>query len=673
MHPTALDVEYMRKVIARVGDFTVHSFEVCAECHSNMGGLDGLADYQAYPEAAKALDQAAVRENQARMREIIALAHSVNKPLVYWHREAMVPEGLLTALPELLDDCGEFNLLGKAYEELLRYKIAAAFEAVPELDGLVLTLTEATFSVIHSASPEKYPPVKVVEHIVRIFAGELQKRNKRFVLRSFGSIAQDYQDILAGAAAAARDFEFEIETKITPYDFDPFLPVNEFLRKVPGTRLGAECDSLGEFLGSGMLPAENVENIVQYVRSGRAAGVDRYIIRMDRIGNSIFDRYMLNIYAYERAIANENITAAEIVDEYLEKTAPAECHQLFRQLAVDGLEVIKKINFIDGNVISHQTPPQSLKYLKAGFIFAVFKNGVSLENGSGVWSILNQQRTPGRAEILSEKAAAVNLTEKNSALLQALHEKLGDHPEILWRKELWGNARIAARTFYLFSDCVCKYFDDIEAANYAGNNFFAAVERAQLELTEMAGGELQAVSKDHSFVNGLDQALFKACSQVREFYPAAWYNVIELLKKEFITESSMRQKYAADAFDCILCGSITDEWRIWRYMHAAHASENNGENFRFAGNSVFPNGKLKMTLQIPQNSGVLEIHGDTAVGAPEFAAEFNGKAFTLNFDSEGKAVLPIEEAGSQLALTLHKSSGTALFPAFRAVRVLKNH
>ena len=108
-------------------------------------------------------------------------------------------------------------------------------------------------------------------------------------------------------------------------------------------------------------------------------------------------------------------------------------------------------------------------------------------------------------------------------------------------------------------------------------------------------------------------------------------------------------------------------------MHAAHASENNGENFRFAGNSVFPNGKLKMTLQIPQNSGVLEIHGDTAVGAPEFAAEFNGKAFTLNFDSDGKAVLPIEEAGSQLALTLHKSSGTALFPAFRAVRVLKNN
>ena len=667
MHPTALDVDYMRKVVNSVDGYTVESFEVCAECHSNYGGLDGLSDYRKYPAAARAVDQTLIAENRRKLREIIELAHSINKPLIYWHREAMVPEGLLEALPHLLDESGEFNLLGSAYEELLRYKIDSAFEAVPELDGLVLTLTEATYSVIHSAAPEKYPPARVVEHIVRIFAGELQKRNKRFVLRSFGSIAKDYQDILAGAAAAAKDFCFEIETKITPYDFDPFLPVNEFLRKVPGTTLGAECDSLGEFLGSGMLPAENVENIVQYVKSGRAAGVDRYIIRLDRIGNPIFDRYMLNLYAYERAIADENITAGAIIDEYLQKTAPADCFELFKELASAGLEAVKKINFIDGNVISHQTPPQSLKYLKAGFIFAAFKNNVTLENGSGVWSILAHQRTPGRDKILAEKLSAVEMTRKYAAKLTELARKLPQNPELEWRCELWNNACIAAETYYLFCNCVCKYFDDMENNDASGSSFFAAVAAAQKCLNELAGGNVQTAEKKAAFVNGLDHTLFKACSQVRDFYPAAWYNVIELLKNEFVMESSMRKKYLANAFDGILPGAITDEWRIWRYMHASHAAENNGELFRFAGNAVFPNGELHIKLAAPPQNGMLEIYGDTEVGAQSFCVNLNGKEFELCFDAGGKAVLPLEAASELCDLRLRKAAASAEFPAFKAL------
>ena len=668
MHPTALDVEYMQKVVKYASDFKVDSFEVCAECHTNYGGLDGLADYAVYPEAAAAVDQQIIRENRRKLQEIVALAHSINKPLVYWHREAMVPEGLLTARPDLLDENGEFDLLGSAYEELLRYKIAAAFEAVPELDGLVLTLTEASFSVIHSASPEKYPPVKVVEHIVRIFAGELQKLNKRFVLRSFGSIAKDYQDILAGAEAAARDFEFEIETKITPYDFDPFLPVNEFLVKVPGTTLCAECDSLGEFLGSGMLPAENVENIVQYVKSGRAAGVDRYAIRLDRIGNSIFDRYMINLYAYECAITDETLSAADIINMYLEKFVPLQAHEVFRKLAHDGLETVKKINFINGNVISHQTPPQSLKYLKAGFIFALFKNGVSLENGSGVWSILSSQTTPGRENILAEKAAAVKMASDSVKLLDDLSAQMPDHPELFWRKELWNNALIAGRTLYGFCNCVCRYFDDMENSDWSGKTFFAAVEEALNDLTVIAGGDLLDSSNSQQFVNGLDQKLFVACSQVRDFYPKAWFNVLELLKKEFVMEAAMRQKYLAGAVDGILPGAITDEWRIWRYMHASHAAENDGELFRYAGNTVFPNGELHMKLQSAAGAEILEFYGESSA-AGKFSLQLNGKEFELEFDENAHAAMPLKNCSGELQLILRKSRSSADFPAFKAICV----
>jgi hypothetical protein len=185
MHPTPIDVEYMKRIVAKAACYPVDSFEVCADCHTNLGGMDGLADYSCFPTTYKSIDQEGIKRTRKQLSEIVELAHSINKPMYYWHREAMVPDGLLQDLPHLLDENGEFDLLGAAYEELLRYKINASFEAVPGLDGLVLTLTEATYSVIHNSNTEKFPPQKVVDHMVRIFAGELKKRNKRFILRSF--------------------------------------------------------------------------------------------------------------------------------------------------------------------------------------------------------------------------------------------------------------------------------------------------------------------------------------------------------------------------------------------------------------------------------------------------------------------------------------------------------
>ncbi len=83
---------------------------------------------------------------------------------------------------ELLDESGEFDLTGSAFAALIRYKLDKTFENVPALDGLVLTLTEADYSAIHNSDTEKYPPEKVVSFIINIFASELEKRGKRFII-----------------------------------------------------------------------------------------------------------------------------------------------------------------------------------------------------------------------------------------------------------------------------------------------------------------------------------------------------------------------------------------------------------------------------------------------------------------------------------------------------------
>ena len=670
MHPTPLDVEYMKKVAVKASEYRVDSFEICADCHTDLGGMDGLTDYIDYPETHKRIDLSGIESNKAKLREILDIAHSINKPVFYWHREAMVPEGLLLDRPDLLDANGEFDLLGEAYAELLRYKIDSTFKAVPELDGIVLTLTEATYSVIHNSNTVKFPPQKVVDHMVRIFAGELQKRNKRFILRSFGSIEQDYIDILGGAASAAKEFGFEIETKITPYDFDPFLPTNPFLKKLPGAKLGAECDCLGEFLGAGMLPAENVENIVKYVRTGQAAGVDRYTLRLDRIGNRIFDCYEINLYAYFRAIDDETVTAEDIRHEWLTLHAPDSAYETFHQLGLDGLELVKKTNFIDGNVIFHQFPSQyTTKYLKAGFIFALFKDNVSLSNGKGVWSILYENTTPGRQAIIREKEEACAIAGAALKTLAALPVEPGWEKEYLWRTQVWQNAHAASTAFLNLCRIVCAYFDDMEALDDSAKSLRAAVTAGRAELCKLAGYDLgKADIKTTSFVNGLDKHLFHAASDVETIYFKPFYAIFGLLLDEFEIEFAMRQKYASNCFDAVICGCLTDEWRIARSMHACHASCENGEVFRYAGNTVFPNGSMEISLSCPEKGGTLVIYGDTTETSSFGISINDAPAIEMKFNSSGIAEILLPDDRTTVKVRLVKAPGV-FYPRFRAVAV----
>ena len=394
MHPTPLNVEYIRQLIDKSEVYKVDSFEICGQCHTPYGGLDGLIDYREFPHAHANWDQKKVAETQELMKEIIRLSHEAGKEVYYFHREVMIPPGLLEDLPGLLDENGEFDLLSETFASLIRYKLDKVFTEIPGLDGLVLTLTEADYSAIHNSNAEKYPPVEVVRFIISIFASALEERGKRFVMRSFGTISKDYEDILAGAAKVAGKYKFEIETKITPYDFDPFLGSNPFLRPDPSFTLSAECESVGEFMGQGNMPFEHVHNIVRYVREAQQAGVDRFVIRIDRRGNCIFDLYELNYYAYARAIEDPEITADEIRKEWYEKNYPPAIRQELIELDKLGWEMVTKTYFIDKQVLFHGN--YSMKYLKAAFVFSLFREGVSLENGKDIWSILTNRPAPGQ-------------------------------------------------------------------------------------------------------------------------------------------------------------------------------------------------------------------------------------------------------------------------------------
>lgn len=652
MHPTPLDPGYVRELVRQAERYHVDSFEICGQCHTPYGGLDGLIDYREYPSAFANWDQDKVSENRHNLNEILSVSHAAGKDVYLWHREVMVPPGLIDDIPELLDECGEFDLLGNAFAELIRFKIDRTFSVCPQLDGIVLSLTEADFSAIHNSNTEKYPPVEVVRFVIEIFASELEKRGKRFIMRSFGSIAQDYEDILAGAEKLSGRYRFEIETKITPYDFDPFLPLNPFLRKSENFTLSAECETTGEFMGQGNMPFEHVSHIVRYVREGQQKGVDRFVIRIDRRGNCIFDIYELNYYAYDRAIHDLTATAESIREEWYQKRYPEHIRQQLIKLDKIGWEMVSKTYFIDRQVLFHGN--YAMKYLKAGFIFALFSDGTTLENGRYIWSILTDRPAPGRVFILKEKDESVSCADRGLAVCNTLGLPPDDY-----RNKLWNNAVVITRCVRELCRCICAYFDAME------QNKRSILERqtaaSLAEFDRLAGHKIEI--KQRNVINGLEHRLTEYRRSIEEIYIEPLAAICKALPEEFSAELAAKEKFLAGKKDGVITGGITFEARILRFMHASHAVIHNGYPARWAGNRVFPNGFFEVKLK---RGKTLAIYGDPDA-ASDFSAVIDGKRFELSLNDDGVCFMPLEPGADDVCVRLEKR-GKA-YPMFHAVTV----
>ena len=600
MHPTAIDIAYMRRVVQKAVEYGgVDSFEACGDCHSAYGGINGLSMLEPYPNAHALVDPAAVEKARFELSEICRLAHSIGKPLYYWHREIFIPRGILKDIPSLMDEDGEFDLLGDTYRDYLRFKLSETFKYCPELDGVVLTLTEADYSVIHNSNPKRYPPKKVVEHLVRIFAEEHEKRGKRFILRSFGSNSQDYEDIIGGAVQAARDHGFEIETKVTEADFVPWLSKNPFMKKNHPLQLGAECDALGEYLGAGNLPAAQVARIREYVDSAFEEDVDRFTIRIDRVGNSIFDSaHEVNLYAYMRFIRDKKATADEVVAEYSRRRFGAAAEDMAKIIKGE-LEMVRNIHYIASNLTFHTFPIKpDFKMLKAGGAFSVYRENADLSAAKDIWSILHWMKTPAHEQILAEKDAGLAAAECGLAEIERLKPLL-DPDEFKRQHRAFATAVKAGKVLRAYTRCVVAYFEDMAAGKDVPDRLNAASAAAVKEIESLMTNVNDGFTGMGSFFNVVGGNLD------RVYFVGLRFFCRELVR-EYALERSMRRKLEqAKAYDFVIAGGVYDDNRVIRTMHGAYPFTKADRVVRYAGNTVFPNGTITVKLNAPESAKVL--------------------------------------------------------------------
>lgn len=624
MHPTAIDVAYMKRVIEKAKEYGgVDSFELCG---LEQIGINALSTFDRYPHAAAKVDRAFVEKTRSDMNAVCALAHAAGKPVYFWHRENLVPKGIFEDVPELLDEDGEFNLLGQAYGEYLRNKIGDVFKSCPGLDGLVLTLTESEYSVLHNSNQRRYPAVEVVRNLVGIFTQELGRRGKRFILRSFGD-GDDHTKIIDGAIAASRDsgVVFEIETKVTEADFVPWLPKNKYLRRDAPLTLGAECDALGEFLGAGYLPAAQVHRIKEYVDSAREENAARYAIRIDRKGFPIFDSaHEVNLYAYMRFIRDPAATADGVIAEYAAKRFGAGAKAMERVLKSE-LELVRNVNYVASNLTFHAFPlPRDFKMVKAGGIFSLYRENEPLADMEPIWSILSEMRAPTHRQILTEKDLGVRLAREGLATVEGLKDVLPSD-EYVRQHDAFTNAVTLSQAMRAYTRCAVAYFQDVRDGAPEPKRLAEASANAERTMAKLAGGRL-----DKPYLDGLRFLC-------REF------------PREYRIERAMRRKLERlDVYDFVLPGCITDDGRVIRIMHAAYPETKADRIVRWAGNTRFPIGRITVKLRAPETAKIV-----------------------VDLDPDGAPTCALEKTWADGVWTVTVGKKGAAYPAVRAISAIK--
>jgi hypothetical protein len=106
-----------------------------------------------------------------------------------------------------------------------------------------------------------------------------------------------------------------------------------------------------------------------------------------------------------------------------------------------------------------------------------------------------------------------------------------------------------------------------------------------------------------------------------------------------------------------------DDFRVHRFMHAAHAPLLDGRPARVAGNRVFPNGFIECRLTVPSRGKFLLVVKGAPSKSKGFRLTVNGKTTDVLYGENGtfehRAELPAGVAGVDRFLDIRiQKSGT---------------
>jgi hypothetical protein len=469
-HGVTFNDRFTDWTLDRIAPLEFDRFELCTEGF----GLERAYQYRVLPKLNEFKEFRPTLA--AELRRVLGKAKAQRREVVVWTHELRAPREILAAYPELRTRRGDLNLAHPLMTEFLAHKYDLLFNTVPEIDGVVLTVTEVAFPVAHRFD-NAWAPDECLHWLFRTVYEACKRRGRKLIVRPFSAIVADYE-----AARRALDrlpADIEVMDKSDPFDWDPFLPLNPELKTYPLDRLTVEFDLGGEYFGRGAFPLTFGPYVKERLDLARRLGAQRIVGRLDRRGVSSLDREArINIEFFLAYAADPSLDVAAFsarrAGELYSSSDPAELAALFEQ----SFEVVKRMFYVDGQLLFHSTFG-TLPHGQRNVIFETLRPGQPLDHCAGEWPILADRTTPLVGAARREKEEAVALAEHIRRRLAAIAPQ---EPALQERAE---SLVLVARLYRAACAAVQEYILNVANPGPAPA-FTAACDALDLEVAALA-------------------------------------------------------------------------------------------------------------------------------------------------------------------------------------------
>lgn len=533
-HISRVTAAHAMRVIDRAAEEGIHGIEI--------GGHDIHVDecvaYEAMPELAGSFDEGRRSENAQLIGRIVAHAKRHGLRVGIWDHELAGPKDLLDRIPALRAKDGLVDINAPELYRFVTEKYREFFRRLPDVDEIVLTMTETAMPVARRPFCDTPVPQRIVRLLQSILAAT-EPLGKQLVIRPFSAVRAD--------ELAVREAVTQIDSplvsmmyKTEPFDWHPFLPDEPLIGSVPNREARAETDAGAEYYGQRTFAISYTRHIQRRLNAAMQRGATAAVIRVDRGAKSPSLDHPLNevnVIATTRWLRNPATSLESHWQGWFAQRhgdCPAPMYDVFEQT----FDVIRKTLYVDQQAISHNRFPD-IDYSKHIQFLGLFEPEISLQHMAGNWSMLADRQTLTHRQLLEEKHQAITLATQLRQKFNAIAGGL--RPDS--KRELddyFARLELLAQTTHQLCGMIVAHLSEM------WNLPDPAVQDFELQaqtLLQMAERITQQYGE--SFFDNMTQ-------RMRDF--------VETLRQERALETPRRRQLISepDLMDYVLCGYASE-------------------------------------------------------------------------------------------------------------------
>jgi outer membrane protein assembly factor BamB len=434
------------------------------------------------------------------VRELINLAHQYGiKAYVWTHELDEVPSKFIKGgrreharqqiiladskgqSRETFVQGGKVAAYGDEFWEFMSNRYKTLLDALPEVDGVVVTLTETNVPIDDDnlVTSPLTPPERFVKMSQQIY-DVLKPRGKDLILRTFTWIEQDF-DWMREAFTQLPD-DIIIMSKVNWGDWYQHYPSNPFIGAVAPHRQMIEYDLVGQYHGDTHTPwvcANFLQQEMQYGLSKKAAGV---IARVDWSGHAYDSGNEFNAVAYAELAHDPFLDLDRLWKKWAsEKFSPEASSHVVSALKRTN-DISNLIFFTKSfKILQSSGTLLSLSYMDGTRIMhSLFCRDVQSRWKPDLVPLANELLNPTQQTMLdaiAEKEKAVELINASLKDLRKAKQGLTD-TDYLYLTTLFRQARLIAQSWRWINEAYFRYlfFRDGDASQIEPlNNALAQV------------------------------------------------------------------------------------------------------------------------------------------------------------------------------------------------------